>query len=151
MGLATPSDHLIAARFLPDGSVVMEETGGAVGETIAAIRAYDPRVSLVRNTELDRWELWRLCEDGVPRRVGSRSGARVPHGATLVAHLAEHDTQRGYDPIAAVDAHNAAVDRERDRVFDDFAEEHADKLAHALGRDTGEPMQSGRFVRIGGD
>jgi hypothetical protein len=131
--------------------MVMEEAGGDVGETIAAIRAYDPRVSLVRNNELERWELWRQCEDGVPRRVGHRDGTRVPHGATLVKHLAEHDTQRGYDPIKAVDEHNARVDAERDRVFEEHAEDTGDRLAFALGRDLGEPMQSGRFVRLGGD
>lgn len=142
--------HLIAPSSLPDGSVVWNETGGDVGLVVTMLREYDPRLSLVRNNSAGQWEVWRQCEDEVARHICSRKGTHVPNGPALINFLASHDTRRGFDPIADVEAANVAAQAAQDREFDEHAEDKADKLAFALGRDLGEPMQDGRLIRLGG-
>lgn len=143
--------HLIAPSQVGDGRMVWQETTGDVATVIDALRAYDPRLSLVRNVADDLWEVWRMCEDEVPRRIASRPGARFPHGPSLVRFIAEHDTRRGFDPVADVQAHNDAVDAAKLARDDDRNEAAADKLAWALGRDLDMPAQDGRIFTLGGD
>lgn len=143
------TQHLIAPRQLPDGNILWEETGGDVGETVARLRAYDPRCSLELRPPHE-WLITRLCEDGERRVVGRRVSERVPHGDRLVAELASHDTRRGYDPIADVDAHNDKIDASNAQKLSDETEGHADHLAWALGRDLSEPAQDGRLYALGG-
>lgn len=141
--------HLIAPRALPDGRVAWSEAGGDVGAVVDALRAYDPRLSLVRNNTDGCWEVWRQCEDEEPRKVGSRPGVHVPNGPKLVESLAARDTRRGFDPVADIDKMNAAAFADEDRAFDELAEDKADRLAYALGKDLGEPMADGRMIRLG--
>lgn len=145
--LHTP--HLIAPSQVGDGRMVWQETSGDVASVVDQLRAYDDRLSLVRNLAENQWEVWRSCEDGEPRRVASRKGTQVPHGPSLIRFLAEHDTRRGFDPIADLEKHNAAVDRARDSDLDARFEESADKLAWAIGRDLGMPAQDGRIFTPG--
>lgn len=147
MPIDTP--HLIAPRALPDGRVAWAETQGDVGAVVTMLREYDPRCSLVRDNAANQWEVWRQCEDEEPRRLCSRPGEHVPNGPHLIAHLAKHDTRRGFDPIKDVDAANAAINAERDRHFDELAEDKADRLAHALAKDLDEPMPDGKMIRLG--
>lgn len=137
MGLATPPEGLVAARELPDGRLEFTETGGDIGATIEALRNYDPQCALVRNVADGQWEIHRRCEDGELRRVGTWKADRVPHPDTVVNQLAAHDIRKGYNPIVAIDKHNDAVDRERDRVMDDEFEDIAQKFHWAVGRDLG--------------
>lgn len=147
MTIDTP--NLIAPRAMPDGRVEWAEAGGDVGQVVADLRAYDPRLSLVRNFELGQWEVWRQNEDEVARRICSRPGDHVPNGPGLIRFLAEHDTRRGYDPVSAVAAENAAVDRAKADRFDEISEDKADRLAHALAKDLDEPMPDGKMIRLG--
>lgn len=137
MGLATPPEGLVAARELPDGRMELTETGGDVGATIAALRAYDPECALVRNVVDGLWEIHRRCEDGELRRVGSWKADRVPHPDRVVQQLAAHDIRRGYRPLEAIDRHNELVDRNRDRQMDEQFEDIADKFHWAVKKDLG--------------
>lgn len=141
--------HLIAPNRLPDGSVVWNDTGGDVGVVVTMLREYDERLHLVRNNTAGQWEVWRQCEDETPRRICSRKGVHVPDGPRLINFIAKHDTRRGWDPIAGLDAELAAEQAEKDRRFDEHAEDKADKLAFALGKDLGEPAQDGRLYTLG--
>jgi len=95
----------------------------------------DPRLALYRNG--DRWELWRLCEDGEYRMITrSKPGVALDH--RLIRFLVTHDTRRGYDPKKDVDTHNAGIERDRDREATARNEDFADKLRWALKKDTGE-------------
>lgn len=137
MGLSTPPEGLVAARELPDGRLEFTETGGDIGATIAALRAYDPQCALIRNVAGGQWEVHRRCDDGELRRVGSWKADRVPHPDRLVQQLAAHDVRKGYRPMEAIDRHNEQVDRDRDRQMDDQFEDLADKLHFALNKDLG--------------
>lgn len=147
--LHTP--HLIAPSQVGDGRTVWHETSGDVATVVECLRAYDDRLSLVRNVADNTWEVWRLCEDGEARRIAHRPGARFPNGPSLVRFIAEHDTRRGYDPVADTIAHNDRIDAERAARHDERAEQAADKLALALGRDLDMPAQDGRLYAMGGD
>lgn len=148
MGLTRPSDRLIAAGFLPDGTVEFTEPGAAE-ECVRLLREYDPDCSLVRNIAAGAWEVWRKCEDGVDRKIGSLVQERVPHGSILVAQLAAHDTRRGHDPMASVDKQNEALARERARVESDRHDELGDKLHHALSRDLSPHSPATRPIPLG--
>lgn len=150
MGLArTSTEGLIGARALPDGRFEAVATGGDIADCVAKLRAYDPALSLVRNVVEGAWEVHRVCEDGETRRVGRLKAERVPNGDRLLADLFAHDTRKGYDPIADLDRHNAAVDKAHTDSVDDQMGEAGDRLAHALGRDLDEPAQSGRVYPLG--
>ena len=125
----------------------MEETGGDVGDCIERLRAYDPRCSLVHNLCDERWEIWRVCEDTEVRRVGDLPGPKVPHGDLLVATLAQVDTWRGYDPVAAMEKAEADREKALDNAFDDQGEELADKLHFAL---RGDEAPGSRPMPLGG-
>lgn len=150
MGVLAPNSHLVAPAQLPDGTTVWSEAGGDVGVVVQMLREYDTRLNLCRSNVRDCWEVWRQCEDGEARRVASRPGTHVPNGPSLVAFLAAHDTQRGYDPVADTFAYNDRVDADRAAVAGERFEDKADRLAFALGRDLDEPAQSGRLYPLGG-
>lgn len=145
MGLSTPPSGLAVANALPDGSVVWTDTAGDVGRVVELLREYDPDLRLVRNNRDERWEVWLGNQ-----RICRRDGMHVPDGHKLVAFIAAHDTRRGFDPIADVDRHNAAVDRARDQEAAEVFEDKADRLAHALGKDLDLPAQDGRLYPLSG-
>lgn len=158
------SPYLVAPRALPDGSVSWEEQKPEIAKRIREgdpLLAWigDPRLTLVLNTTfatdeaeqakvrpdkrgLPRWEVWRAHEEGEPTLVVSCIAQRID-GDQLIRQLAMHDT-RGRDLAQEMldlrDAHEADLSK-RHR---DENEALADKLAWALGRDTGAPAQSGR-------
>jgi hypothetical protein len=94
----------------------------------------DPRLAVYWNRETERWEIWRLCEDGEYRMI-LRSAPRTRLDERVIHVLLQHDAWRGYDPKVAVDRHNARVDREKERIASERNEDLADKLAHALKKD----------------
>lgn len=113
--------------MLPDGTVVFEERGKAA-DVDAALKAYDPRCWLLRNHTEGAWEIWRANEDGTQGRVGSWRHELLPHPMQVVADLAAHDTRRGYDPLAAHDALDAARERAEDAAAEEIALASADRL-----------------------
>ncbi len=89
--------------------------------------------------EGDRLTIVRWCEDGEPRTImRSKPGHKTLDTDTL-RFLAAHDSRRrgGYDVKADVDGTRARIDADKQRVADAKFEEAADKLHHALRRDTG--------------
>lgn len=90
-----------------------------------------------------QWVLVRLEHDNVYRRTATTTLGAVGHGAVdivgqLVAFLVSHDTRRGFDPAAHVQAHNDRRDAALDAEHDDFvADEIAPKLRWAVKRDLG--------------
>jgi hypothetical protein len=97
----------------------------------------DPRLGVYH--ENGRLEIWRHCEDGVPRLiVRSRPGLNTLDGGVL-KFLAEHDSQsrRAYDVRADMDAVNAAVKKEYERQAKERADDAAERLYHGLKKDIG--------------
>lgn len=102
----------------------------------------DPRYCLYANPVEGTWELWRLEHDGEYRIEGRQKqpgpgqhGQRLGNDLldTILTQLVKNDIRRGYDPVADIDAHDAAREREWDRNFGDWArEDFADRLKHAL-------------------
>lgn len=87
----------------------------------------------------DRLEIWRHCDDGEMHLImRSKPGHKTLDTDTL-RFLAAHDSRRrgGYDVKADVDGTRARIDADKQRVADAKFEEVADKLHHALRRDTG--------------
>ncbi len=77
----------------------------------------DARLGLYFNVPRRAFELWRLETTGAYMRVARLPGAgsggiNAPEAvARLIVHLVTHDTRRGYDVKADVDAHNRTLDR----------------------------------------
>lgn len=134
MSLAQPDDHMVIPRLLPDGSVVMDHQAA---DAVDELRRYDPRCSLVRNTVAGRWEIWRRNEDGSQSKVGSMGGARVPHPSVMVRQLAEHDTRRGYDPVADIFAADERRRKADSAALEESIGDGPDKLHWALSKDLG--------------
>lgn len=101
----------------------------------------DARYALYADPQRKSWVLVRLEGDGVYRPEAETTFAAAGVGAIdvvgqLLQFLVSHDTRRGYDVVADVDAHNAALDREQDRVFSDrVVNDLAPRLRHALRKD----------------
>lgn len=147
---ATPG-FVIPERMLPDGSIQWAPHNGTPGDLVRRIEEYDPRLSLVMNTKKDRWELWRMGEDGKARRIGSLASLdRLPNGDQLIAQIAAYDTQRGYDPVAdmvAADEKHLAQSRSE---LADQQEDSADKLHWALANDLSSHAPAARPIPLGG-
>lgn len=153
------SDHLLAPRALPDGSISWEAQRPEIGRMV---RDGDPdtgwlgdeRLSLVLNTSFaadhpevncngaPRWEVWRAHEQGEPSLMVWCVTHRID-GHQLCRQLALHDS-RTHD--IATEMLAARDKRAADLAADHRAENEAgaDKLAWALGRDMSAPAQSGR-------
>lgn len=152
MGIAAPDDHLLVPRALPEGTVVWEHQDSA-GEAVEKLRQYDPRCSLALTREPGkpvRWEIWRRNEDGSQNRVGSIEQEKCPHPDRMIRQLAEHDTRRGYDPVADIFAADDAREAESARVFGEWAEEQGDKLHHALSHDLSGHAPAVRPIALSG-
>lgn len=105
----------------------------------------DPRYCLYANPSENTWELWRFEWDGEyrlegrqkrpgPGQTGQTLGDDLLN--TILTQLVKNDIRRGFDPVAEIDAHDAAREREWDRTFGDWArEDFADRLKHALMKD----------------
>lgn len=151
-GLDLAHHRPLLPRELPDGTVVWDEhldiTNRLRGGDPTLGWAGDEGLTLCRNVKEGRWEVWRRCEDGEARLVLTKRGQQLKFDQ-LLRMLGQADS-RHRDVLGEMDAHNAAVEREQQREFDDHHEAAGDKLAWALGRDLGEPMQDGRVVPVSG-
>lgn len=109
----------------------------------------DARLALYCNQQKDRWELWRLEHDAQYRKCGEsprgqRLGEHLYH--QIVAHLRGIDTRLGHEPVAALDAHEDALEREQDAELSDWAQnDFADRLAHALRKDGADKHVTGHY------
>lgn len=103
----------------------------------------DARLALYVDSAAGEWLLVRLETDGTYRiSAVTDMGATGLSGVDLVGHLVSflvtHDGHRGYDPLAEIDANNAAVEAAADAQLEDWVSgEGADLLAHALRADLG--------------
>ncbi len=152
--------NLVLPRSLPDGSVSWEAEKPELGRRI---REGDPvlgwlgdeSLELVLNIEhartdpnhLPRWEVWRKHPEGEPSMVAWIVRQRVD-GDQLIRQLAQHDTRT----VDVVGEYFKARDARAERTAKDFRaenEQNADKLAWALGKDTGAPAADGRIFATG--
>jgi hypothetical protein len=133
---------------LPDGRVVWEERGKARA-VIDAIRAYDPRYSLVRDFEANTWEVWRQNEQGNPSRSMVVHGDRLPEPNEVLDHLHKHDLWKGYDPIADQAAHEAAMERQVDAELEEIALRNADQIHRELVDEFSAHMPAARPMYLG--
>ena len=105
----------------------------------------DARLALYADPRENTWELWRLEYDGKYRIAGrqkrpglGQTGQTLGEDLlnTLLHHLVSVDLQRGHDPIADLDAHEAGLERRHEAEFSDFVtNDFADRLKHALKKD----------------
>src|SRR5262249_46477164 len=114
-----------------------------------AIRAYDPRYSLVRNHADNQWEVWRENEDGRASRSYIWAGERLPAPTQVLDWLLRHDTWKGYDPLDELDR----LDREREARIDaavvELAGASADKLHRAWVDEFSAHMPAARPIYLG--
>lgn len=94
----------------------------------------DPRFTLAWNKVERRWELWRREHDE-QYRLFARSPLDHPFPIDIIDEIVAHDTRRGFDPKAYVDAHNAAVEAEKAYQRSQIRGPSIEKLAWALKRD----------------
>lgn len=128
-------------RVLPDGTIVLEDEDfldrlhkgapeiGWIG---------DDRLFMAHDTVADTIEVWRRCEDNIPRRVmRSKPGVRILDSGAL-QFLADHDTRsrRAYSTDELF-AHNRKVAADKDKRWDEKLDDISDRLAHALHKDLG--------------
>lgn len=134
------SESLQVPFFLPNGMTLFQDAN-----FMTRLHNGDPTYGWVGDERLGvyhaggRIEIWRHCEDGVPRLiVRSKPGVNVLDGG-LLRFLAEHDSmsRRAYNVRADMDAANAAVQRELDRKAQEQTEEAAERLEHGLRKDIG--------------
>lgn len=150
MGIATP-EFLIPGRQLPDGSVEWTEKGTSADHVIERLKAYDPRLSLVLNFEAGEWEVWRMGEDGKPRRISRLdNGGKVPNADQLIAQLAVYDTHKGYDPAEAIIAEEDRAERRRAAEMEEAIGDGHDRLHHALAHDLAPHAPAARPIPLGG-
>lgn len=100
----------------------------------------DHRLQMYVDLKCDVWVLVRLEWDGEYRVVTvSPTGQQLNEEQVnrLIVRLVGHDTRRGFDVKAAVDANNAALDAEKARVEGDKVDAIADRLGWGLKKDVG--------------
>lgn len=131
-------DTLVLPSVLPGGETLLQDH-----DFVTRLHEGDASIGWLGDERLgvyladDRIEIWRHCEDGEPRLIlRSRPGHRMLNTDTLRV-LAAHDSRRrgGFDAVAEVNRHNAAVEQDRERRHDDSAGDLADRLHFALRRD----------------
>jgi hypothetical protein len=103
----------------------------------------DHRLALYVDQRRGEWVLVRLEASGVYGVVATTDPAALALSPVdvvgqLIAHLVAHDVRRGFDPLAAVETHNAARERAADVAFEDqVANDVAPRLRHAFRKDLG--------------
>lgn len=125
----------------------------AVGGTMQDMISYgvpelgwkgDPWLTLVWRKLESRWEIWDQQNEFKPScvyRSRQFTGAdELPDIFQVVQHMVLHDFRnRGIDEqLADIDAHNAAVEREKDRVATERTAAMLEKVYWGLSRDLGE-------------
>ena len=109
--------------------------GRGLDELADDLRMFDPRLTLAYHGQQKRWELWRF--EGGKYNLVCRSRPGLPFPKGLLEELQMRDSRRGYDPAAEVQAHNDAIDREKDRQHDELTHEVASRVAWSIKKDIG--------------
>jgi len=93
----------------------------------------DPNLAVYWNQPEERWELWRLEDDGQYRFV-CRSGPGVVFDDRIIDALLAWDRRRRQVSLHdEITAHNERLDADHARQRDDWArEEIAPRLRHAI-------------------
>lgn len=106
----------------------------------------DDRMRLVRNFVRDRWEIWRVGDDGIDRCEMSKGGDRLD-GPALIRLLVAHDT-RHVDVVGDTIRANEKAREDALRGDEDAQSERADRLAHALSRDLDMAAPDGKIYPL---
>lgn len=102
----------------------------------------DPLLFLAWNRQTQRMELWRhnLHRDGKAGLVmRGPVGGRVAD-MNIIRFLVEHDTRRGYDPVADYKAHNAKREKDLMDTQRDKMGEAAERLYYGFQKDIGQHL-----------
>ena len=114
----------------------------------------DARMAVYSWPRMGRFILVRLEADGEYRKVRDLVTDK-PLGPQAVGELCrwlvERDSRRGFDVQKYLADHNAAVDRERERAWDEQRGAAVDKLAWALKRDLAAHTGGKQFDHVVGD
>jgi hypothetical protein len=96
----------------------------------------DPNLAVYWDQPNERWELWRLEDDGEYRKV-CQSTPGIPFDERVIDGLVSWDQRRRkIDLHAEVTAHNDRVRAERMRPHHEYmTEEAAPRLRHAMAKD----------------
>ncbi len=126
-------------RF-PGGKLVDKVLGADVlwrGDLLLGWEGDD--IHLYADFRKQTWELVRWCPDGTYKSILRTAFALAGEAQVvdlMLRWLLSHDTQRGFDPIADIDKHNAARDTAADKAHSELiVEEVAPRLKHALHKD----------------
>ena len=138
----------LVPKRLPDGRTVWEEAGKAK-DLLDALRAYDPRMSLVRNHVDGQWEVWRRNEDESQGRVAIYVSELLPHESQLLADVHAHDTRHGYDPLEALARKETARRRAEDQAAEAIAAESADRMHYEFVDEFSAHMPAARPIPLG--
>lgn len=91
----------------------------------------DPRMHVSYVPATQRWEVWRLGEDGRDRLVKTWHPSQWDQ--RVLRFLAEHDS-RHVDVVARMDKENEKLEREREEKFTQAVAEAAEYARHASER-----------------
>ena len=96
----------------------------------------DERLAVYWNGEQERFELWRLEDDGHYRFI-CRSGAGITFDGRIVDALIAWDGRRRSVPLAdEITRHNAQLDDQRATERDEWiAEDMGPRLRHAIAKE----------------
>lgn len=144
------SAGLVVPSKLPDGRVEWHEHRDLSDRLTRGDATLgwggDPEMHLVCNVKAQRWEVWRVCEDGVDRMMLHRDGLGAP-GLDLIRALVAGDT-RHIDVIGDLVRDNDRMEADRRAAERDRMSESADKLAHALARDLDLAAPAGKVYGL---
>lgn len=129
--------RLSVVQALPDGSWA---EAPAELDVVESLRAFDPRMRLLKNLAQNAWEVWKTFEDGrdvrlcyCPIRPGAPEGS-LPDTRFLLAFLSE----RSNNPIARIMEQNRA---NSERIVNDAVEriaEYTPELQAAVRADNND-------------
>lgn len=97
----------------------------------------DPNLFLAWNRQTQRMELWRwndVYQGKASLIMRSKPGMRVAD-MNIIHFLVQHDTRRGYDPVADIQKHNAATRKAHLETQRDKMGEAADRVLHGFLKD----------------
>lgn len=108
----------------------------------------DGRYAVYSRPAANSFLLVRLESDGeyrVTKELKSTRPLSPGDVNLLIRWLVERDTRRGFDVGRYVEERNAAADRERERLENEWRAQAADRLAFALKKDLGAHLGGSRF------
>ena len=126
--LARPGLSYVDAQ---SGRIV--EIQGDVLDVKTQIRERWPNINVYWDNQEKQWIFTQICEDGTERLFMKR---KELDSRCVEAVAAADPSSRTYeDPIDAIDKHNAEVERDRDRRFENQMGDVGERFLHALRKD----------------